>query len=408
MNQNQTQVRKHFYILKRSIKGYPLAYLDNASTTQKPECVLNALLDFYRNSNSNISRGVYTLAEEATGLYEQAREDVAEFIHAPTVEGLLFTSGTTESINLAAQAWGLQQLKPGHKILVTEMEHHSNLVPWQQVCKATGAELHYLSINQEGRLNLDELESLLDQRVRLLALTAISNVLGSVNPLRKIIARAHLSGTRVLVDAAQAAARMPLDVQELGCDFLTFSGHKVYGPTGIGVLWVHKDRLSEMEPWQSGGGMISRVERFHSSWSEAPARFEAGTPPVAEAIGLRAALGFLQTLSFDWIREHEQRLTGLALERLKGEADVTLYGPLTTEMRAGVVAFNLDGVHPHDVAQVLDESGIAVRAGHHCTQVLHSRLGVQASVRLSIGVYNTEEEIERLVSALQHVRDLLQ
>ena len=407
MSPDLSRIRSGFPILTRSINGYPLAFLDNASTTQKPDPVLQTMMDFYRHSNSNVSRGVYTLADESTGLYEVAREETARFLNAPGPEGVIFTRGTTESINLAAWAWAARQLKPGDRVLLSEMEHHSNQVPWQQVCRSTGAELLYWPFDSEGRLDPDELGRLLDSRVRLLAVTAISNVLGTVNPIGEITSRARKNGTLVLVDAAQAAARMPMDVQEWGCDFVAFSAHKVYGPTGIGVLWVDEERLGEMEPWQTGGGMISRVEADHSSWTDPPARFEAGTPPVAEAVGLKSAMDFVRSLGFDWIREHEQGLTRLALELLMDQPDVSLYGPSSMEMRAGVVSFNLNGVHPHDTAQVLDESGIAVRAGHHCTQLLHSRLGIQASVRLSIGVYNSEEEITRLVTALQSVRDLL-
>ena len=402
------QVRNCFPILNRRIQGHPLAYLDNASTTQKPDSVVQAMVDFYHQSNSNVSRGVYTLAEEATECYEDARISTAKLLNAESPDEVIFTSGTTAAVNLAAQSWALHQLNPGDRILVTEMEHHSNLVPWQQLCKMNGLELDYWSIDSEGRLDLKALDQHLSRKVKLLSLTAISNVLGTINPIPEIVERAHSQGAAVFVDAAQAIARMPIDVQEWDCDFLAFSGHKLYGPTGIGVLWVKKKCLQEMEPWQTGGGMIAKVDRFDSSWAHGSSKFEAGTPPVAQSAGLKAAIDFIVDLGFDSIRNHEAELTRIALDRLDKETDVEIYGPLNGESRAGVIAFNLHGVHPHDVAQVLNESGIAVRAGHHCTQVLHSRLGQQSTVRMSVGVYNTEEEILRLVSSLQHVRDLLQ
>ena len=403
-----SQVRQSFPILKRKIHDHPMAFLDNASTTQKPESVIQAMADFYQYSNSNVNRGVYSLAEEATECYEGARVSVGKLLNATSPEEVIFTSGTTEAVNLAAQSWALNQLKPGDRILVTEMEHHANLVPWQQLCKKNGILLDYWSIDSEGRLDLESLDQLLQNQVKLLAITAISNVLGTINPIHEIVEKAHSNGTAVFVDAAQAVARMPIDVQSWDCDFLAFSGHKIYGPMGIGALWVKKERLQEMEPWQTGGGMISKVERFDSSWAHGPAKFEAGTPPVAQAAGLNAALDFVFHLGFDSICHHEAELTEMALYHFGKEPDVKVYGPLNKEMRAGVIAFNLDGVHPHDVAQIINESGIAVRAGHHCTQVLHTRLGQQATVRMSVGVYNNKEEIQRLIDSLQDVRNLLQ
>jgi cysteine desulfurase/selenocysteine lyase len=287
------------------------------------------------------------------------------------------------------------------------MEHHSNLVPWQQLCKQLGIELDYWTIDREGRLDLEDLNQLLSENTKLVAMTAISNVLGSINPIGEVVKRAHSMGAAVFVDAAQAVARIPIDVQKWDCDFLAFSGHKLYGPTGIGVLWVKQKQMQKMSPWQTGGGMISKVDRHESHWASGPAKFEAGTPPVAQAAGLTAAIDFILETGFDSITRHEMGLTQICLDKLQSKTDVEIYGPTNMESRAGVVAFNLRGVHPHDVAQVLNESGIAVRAGHHCTQVLHSKLGLQASVRISVGVYNTEEEILRLVTSLQHVRDLL-
>ncbi len=402
-----SQIRNRFPILSREIHGHPLAFLDNASTTQKPDSVIQAMVDFFQQSNSNVSRGVYTLAEEATENYEEARKTVAKLLNAVSEDEVIFTSGTTAAVNLVAQSWAFQQLKVGDRILVTEMEHHSNLVPWQQLCKQFGIELDYWTIDREGRLDLEDLNQLLNENTKLVAMTAISNVLGSINSVGEVVKRAHSVGAAVFVDAAQAVARMPIDVQKWDCDFLAFSGHKLYGPTGIGVLWVKQEQMQKMSPWQTGGGMISKVDRQESHWASGPSKFEAGTPPVAQAAGLTAAIDFILETGFDSITRHETGLTQICLDKLQSETDVEIYGPRTMESRAGVVAFNLRGVHPHDVAQVLNESGIAVRAGHHCTQVLHSKLGLQASVRLSVGVYNTEEEIQRLANSLQHVRDLL-
>lgn len=399
-------VRAEFPILQRAIHGHPLAYLDNASTTQKPKAVIEAFTEFWSRSNANIHRGVYQLSEEASDAYEQARSRVACFLNAPEASQVIFTRGTTESINLAAYAWARPRLQPDDRILLTEMEHHSNQVPWQVVAQERGAQLDYVPILDSGVLDLEFLQTLLCRRPKLLAVTAISNVLGTINPLPEIIALAHKHEVPVLVDAAQAVGRFPLDVRALDCDFLAFSGHKVYGPTGIGALYVQADRLAEMQPWQGGGGMISRVSRERSTWAEAPAKFEAGTPPVAEAVGLNAALDFVERWGIAEIQQHERDLTDLALGLLVEEPGVTLFGPSSTDQRSGLISFALEGVHPHDVAQILDESGIAVRAGHHCAQVLHERLQVPATVRMSFGIYNTDEEVRRTQQALAQVREV--
>ena len=399
-------LRQDFPILARTSNGYPLAYLDNAATTQKPRTVLDTLTRFYETSNTNIHRGVYALSEQASELYEQARVRVTQFLNAPDPRQIIFTRGTTEAINLVAQSWARPRLQSGDRLLLTEMEHHSNLVPWQLAAQATGAKLDYVAVTPAGHLDLDQLASQLAQSPKLLAITLVSNVLGTINPLREIIATAHDHGVPVLVDAAQAAGRIPVDVQELDCDFLAFSGHKIYGPTGIGVLYAKSKHLDAMEPWQGGGGMIAKVEREYSTWGEVPAKFEAGTPPIAEAVGLHAALDYVERWGVAEIREHERTLTDLALRRLLEEPEVTVFGPHHPTERTGLVSFALAGVHPHDVAQVLDESGIAVRAGHHCAQVLHERLGVGATVRMSFGVYNTVSEIHRAVDALAEVRRL--
>jgi cysteine desulfurase/selenocysteine lyase len=386
------------------IHGHPLVFLDNAATTQKPQPVLNALLEFLTHSNANIHRGVYQLSEDASDAYEKARQAVAGFIGVKDSRRVVFTRGTTESINLVAQSWLRPRLQAGDRIVLTEMEHHSNQIPWQLVAQERQAELDYVSITDSGELELNHLEQLLAQRPRLLAVTAVSNVLGTINPLETILDLAQRYEVPVMVDAAQAVGRIPLEDWAERCDFLAFSGHKLYGPTGIGVLCGRFDRLDEMSPWQGGGGMIAKVGRQSSSWAAIPARLEAGTPPIAEAVALQAAIEYVQQWGVSQIRQHEQELVAHALNRLAEEPDVTVYGPSQASKRTGVVSFDLEGVHPHDVAQILDETGIAVRAGHHCTQVLHERLGVRATVRLSMALYNTLEEIDRAISALANVR----
>lgn len=398
------EARSDFPILKRVIHGHPLVFLDNAATTQKPQPVLNALLEFLTHSNANIHRGVYQLSEDASDAYEKARQAVAGFIGMKDSRRVVFTRGTTESINLVAQSWLRPRLQAGDQIVLTEMEHHSNQIPWQLVAQERQAELDYVSITDSGELELNHLEQLLAQRPRLLAVTAVSNVLGTINPLETILDLAQRYEVPVMVDAAQAVGRIPLEDWAERCDFLAFSGHKLYGPTGIGVLCGRFDRLDEMSPWQGGGGMIAKVGRQSSSWAAIPARLEAGTPPIAEAVALQAAIEYVQQWGVPKIRQHEQELVAHALNRLAEEPDVTVYGPSQASKRTGVVSFDLEGVHPHDVAQILDETGIAVRAGHHCTQVLHERLGVRATVRLSMALYNTLEEIDSAVSALANVR----
>ena len=398
------EARSDFPILKRVIHGHPLVFLDNAATTQKPQPVLNALLEFLTHSNANIHRGVYQLSEDASDAYEKARQAVAGFVGLKDSRRVVFTRGTTESINLVAQSWLRPRLQAGDRIVLTEMEHHSNQIPWQLVAQERQAELDYVSITDSGELELNHLEQLLAQRPRLLAVTAVSNVLGTINPLETILDLAQRYEVPVMVDAAQAVGRIPLEDWAERCDFLAFSGHKLYGPTGIGVLCGRFDRLDEMSPWQGGGGMIAKVGRHSSSWAAIPARLEAGTPPIAEAVALQAAIEYVQEWGVPKIREHEQELVAHALNRLAEESDVTVYGPSQASKRTGVVSFDLEGVHPHDVAQILDETGIAVRAGHHCTQVLHERLGVRATVRLSMALYNTLEEIDSAVSALANVR----
>jgi len=396
-----------FPLLAREAGGLPLAYLDNAATTQKPQAVLDALTDFYTRHNANVHRGVHRLAEEASGLYEGARATLARMIGAASPRSIVFTSGTTAAINLVAQAWARPRLRPGDEVLVTEMEHHSNLVPWQIAARHTGAKLKYLRVTDGGTLDVEGLDALLTERTRLLAVAHTSNVLGTVNPLPWLIERAHRAGALVLVDAAQAVARWPIDVAALDCDFLAFSGHKMLGPTGIGVLYAKAELLEAMEPAQGGGGTIRTVGEDGVEWAEPPWRFEAGTPPIAQAAGLAAAADYLMAAGIGRIAEHEAALTGLALERLACLPGLTLYGPPAGPERAGVVSFNVGGLHPHDVAQVLDECGVAVRGGHHCCQVLMRRLGVPATVRASFSLYNDAADVERLIAGLRRVRETL-
>ena len=397
-----SRLRKDFPILGRTVHGKPLVYLDNAATTQKPQQVIDALVAYYSRSNANIHRGIHTLAEEATALYEAVRERTARFIHAPSERSIVFTRNATEAINLFASAWGRKHLRPGDQILLSEMEHHSNLVPWQFLARATGAALAFLKITDDGRLRLEELEALLTPRTKLVAITHMSNVLGTINPIERMVERAHARGALVLVDAAQSAPHLPLDVQRLGCDALAFSAHKMLGPTGVGVLCAREELLQEMDPFLGGGEMISDVQLTSATWNDIPWKFEAGTPNIAGVIAFGEALAYLERIGMDAVRAHEQELTAYALKRL-GELDgITLYGPRAEAAdRGGVVSFNLEGLHPHDVGTVLDAEGVAIRAGHHCAKPLMRRLGVVATARASFSLYNTREEVDRLVDAIR-------
>jgi cysteine desulfurase/selenocysteine lyase len=396
-----TVLRADFPILAREVHGKPLAYLDNAASTQKSRAVIEALSEFYSAHYSNIHRGVHTLSEEATAAYEEARGKVAAFIHAPKRRGVIFVRNTTEAINLVAYAWGRTYVKPGDRILVTEMEHHSNLVPWQLLAQETGAELSYVSVTDEGRLDLASLDRLLQgPSVKLVAFTHISNVLGTVNPAREIVARAHAAGARVLLDAAQSVPHLPVDVEALDCDFVAFSAHKMCGPTGIGVLYGRPELLEAMPPLFSGGGMIQRVGRAEASWDDLPQKFEAGTPAIAEAVGFGAAIDYLSQVGMEAIWAHEQELAAYALERLEEAPGVRVSGP-PAEERSGVVAFAVASIHPHDLAQMLDWEGIAIRAGFHCAQPLHERFGLGPTARASFYLYNTRKEVDRLVEGIQ-------
>jgi cysteine desulfurase/selenocysteine lyase len=398
--------RGDFPILQRQINGHALAYLDNAATTQKPRAVIQALVDYYEQHNANVHRGVHTLAEEASALYEQARAKVARFLGARDAASIVFTRGATEALNLVALGWARGQLRPGDEIVATQLEHHSNLVPWQQVARERGAVLRLAHLNDEGELDLAHLTSLIGSRTRLVALAHTSNVLGTVAPLGEIIARAHDLGARVVVDAAQAVARSTLNVAALDCDFLAFSAHKMYGPTGIGVLYGKPECLEAIEPVQTGGGMIEWVEEQEAAWAPLPGRLEAGTPNVADAHGLAAAVDYLMPRREE-AQRHESQVAAYALERLLAVPGLTLYGPRDPSRRAGVFAFNLPGLHPHDVAEVLDGAGVAVRAGHHCCQVLMRRLGVVGTVRASLALYSEAEEVERLIEGLSIARKAL-
>jgi cysteine desulfurase/selenocysteine lyase len=395
-------LRAQFPILARSVHGKPLVYLDNAATTQKPAAVLAALDDYYRAHNANVHRGVHTLSAEATTLMEAARETVRRFLNAPAAREIVFVRGTTEAVNLMAQAWARPRLRPGDEVLVTAMEHHSNLVPWQMVCAQTGATLRAVPITDDGRLDLEAFDLLLSRQTRVLALGHVSNALGTVHPVAELARRAKEVGALVFVDGAQGAPHLLADVAALGCDAYAFSGHKTYGPTGIGALWAKADVLESMEPWQGGGEMIRTVTLAGSTWNEIPYKFEAGTPDIAGAVGLGAALAWLLALDARAVRAHEDDLVRRAAARLADTPGVRLIG--RAPERAGVVSFVVEGVHPHDVGTILDQEGVAVRTGHHCAQPVMERFGVPATTRASFALYNTEADVEALAQGLERVR----
>ncbi len=400
-------LRQDFPALRRLVHGRPLVYLDNAATSQKPEAVLRALDEYYREHNANVHRGIHTLAEEATALYEGAREKVARFINAPGPAEVVFTKSSTEALNLVAYGWAYHNLREGDEVVVTVMEHHSNLVPWQLACRRTGARLRHLDIDDEGYLRLDQLDEVLSPRTRLVAVTHVSNVLGTINPVAEITRRARAAGALVVVDGSQAAPQMPVDVQALGCDFYALTGHKMLGPTGVGALWGRRALLEAMEPFLGGGEMIKNVRLEDAEWNEVPHKFEAGTPNIAQAIGLGAAVDYLQAVGMDNVRVHERELTAHALEALATVPGVTVYGPREVEHRGGAVTFSVEGIHPHDLATVLDqEFGVAIRAGHHCAQPLMNRLGVLATARASFYLYNLPEEADRLVEGIRQAQRL--
>lgn len=397
-------LRRDFPILTREVHGKPLVYLDSAATSQKPMAVLQAVDDYYRRHNANVHRGVHRLAEEATDLYERARVELARFIGAGDAREVVFTRGTTEAINLVAGSWGAANLGAGDTVVLTEMEHHANIVPWQLLAARTGATVRFIPITDEGTLDLDTLDGILDTSVKLLAFTHTSNVLGTVNPADRLIAAARSVGALVLVDAAQAVPHQAVDVRALGADFVAFSGHKMCGPTGIGCLWARYELLAEMPPWQGGGEMIRRVAVEGSTFADPPTRFEAGTPPIAGAVGLAEAARYLSGIGLDRVHAHTRILVDRAMGALAEIPGVTVYGPRADH--AAAVAFTLDGVHPHDLATVLDRQGIAVRAGHHCAMPLHTRLGLAATARASFYLYNTADEVDALVAGLGVAREM--
>jgi cysteine desulfurase/selenocysteine lyase len=399
-------VRADFPILQRSFDGRPLIYLDSASTSQKPEVVIEALAEHLRNHNANVHRGVYRLAQEADAAFDRARQKIAAFTGAER-HGTIFTKNVTEAINLVAYAWGRANVGPGDAVLITEMEHHANLVPWQVLCRERGASLRYLSIDERGELSLEELDSELARGdVRLVAFTHVSNVLGTINPVAEMTARVRAAGAVSLVDGAQAAPHMPVDMEALGADFYGWTGHKALGPTGIGVLHARPEILDGMEPFLTGGDMISSVDLQSATWNELPAKFEAGTPMIAEAVGLAAAIDYLSGLGMPRVRAHEQALTAYMLERLQEVPGLRIVGPPEAESRGGLASFTIEGMHPHDVAELADRAGVCIRAGHHCAQPLMRCLGVGATARASVGVYNEAADIDELVSALQAGREV--
>ena len=398
-------LRKDFPILKRTVRDNKrLVYLDNASTTQKPNQVIDSITNYYRNYNSNIHRAVYSIAEEATEAYEATRDKIANFINVKDRQEIIFVRGTTEAINLVAYAWGRPHIKEGDIIVTTEYEHHSNIVPWQLLTQEKSAKLEYIGMDDNGELILDDLDKYLATgKVKLVTFSLMSNVLGTITDVKKIIEKCKAAGVLTLVDAAQAVPHMKVDVEKLGCDFFAFSGHKMLGPTGIGVLWARKSVLETMVPFQGGGDMIREVHKYESTWNDLPYKFEAGTPNIADVVGFGAAIDYLTKIGMDNVREHEVELTKYAMKKLSEVKGIHIYGTKDISKRGGVISFNFADVHPHDVAQIIDGEGIAVRSGHHCAQVLMERLNVAATSRVSFYIYNTKEDVDALINSLNKV-----
>ena len=398
---NSYELRNDFPILRKKINGKELVYLDNASTTQKPNSVIDAITDFYTNYNSNIHRAVYQLAEEATALYEKSREKIANFIDV-SPEEIIFTRNTTESINLIAHSWARTNLKKDDGVAITELEHHSNIVPWQILSQEIGTRLEYVGIDENGFLDLEYLIDLISsKKVKLVSLSHMSNVLGTIVPIERIIKIAHENDIPVLVDGAQSVPHMPVSVKNLDCDFLVFSAHKMLGPTGVGVLYAKKEFLEKMRPFMGGGDMIKEVFKFHTNYNEVPYKFEAGTPNIADVVGFGAAIDYLEKIGMENVRKHEIDLTEYALESILSMKYVTVYGPRDPNYRGGVISFNIADIHPHDLATIMNDHGIAIRSGHHCAQVLMQRLDVPATSRASFYIYNTKEEIDKFVNAIK-------
>lgn len=403
---NPAEIRKEFPILDQEVNGKPLVYLDSAASSQKPRAVIDAVARYYERDNANVHRGVHTLGSRATDAYEGAREKVARFLNAASPQQIIFTRGTTTALNLVASGYARPRCKEGDEIVITPMEHHSNLIPWQQVAKATGATLKYIPLQPDGTISLEDVERTITPNTKVVSVVHVSNVLGVKNPVKEIAAIAHRNGAVMVVDGAQSVPHMQTDVQDLDCDFYAFSGHKMCAPTGIGVLYGKKALLEAMEPIEFGGEMIDHVDLYDSTWKELPWKFEGGTPIIAGAIGLGAAIDFLQAIGLEAISQHERHLAALAYERLQAIDGIQLYGP--SEGRVGLVTFNLSDVHPHDVATVLDTEGIAIRAGHHCCQPLMRWLEASATARASFYLYNTEADIDRLASALLKTKEFFQ
>jgi len=401
-------IRKDFPILQRKVRENKLlVYLDNASTSQKPIQVIDAISDYYKNQNANIHRAVYALAEEATEAYENTRTKIAKFLNVQKREEIIFVRGTTEAINLVAYSWGRQNVNKGDIIVTTEYEHHSNIVPWQLLTKEKGAKLEYIGVDDNGELILDQLDSYLETgKVKLVTFSQMSNVLGTITNTDEIIKRCKKAGVKTLIDGAQSVPHMKVDLSKLGCDFFAFSAHKMLGPTGVGVLWVRKEILETMQPFHGGGDMIREVHKYETTWNDLAYKFEAGTPNIADVIGFSAAIDYLNKIGMDNIRNHEIELTKYALDKMSKVKGITIYGPKDIAKRGGVISFNFHDVHPHDVATIIDKDGVAVRSGHHCAQVLMERLDVAATNRASFYVYNTKQEIDALIGSLNKVAEL--
>jgi cysteine desulfurase/selenocysteine lyase len=405
---NIETIRRDFPILQRKVhNNKPLVYFDNAATTQKPIQVIDSIHNYYLNYNSNIHRAVHQLAEEATAAYELTRDKVAKFINAKNREELIFVRGTTEAINLIAYSWGRQNVQKDDIVVTTEYEHHSNIVPWQLLTKEKEAKLEYIGVDDNGELILDQLDDYLNTgRVKLVTFSHVSNVLGTITNAEEIIRQCHKKGVKVLVDAAQSVPHMKVDVQKLDCDFFAFSAHKMLGPTGVGVLWARKEILENMQPFNGGGDMIREVHKYETTWNDLPYKFEAGTPNIADVIGFSAALDYLENIGMDKVREHEIELTEYALEKMSAIKGIKLYGTSDMKKRGGVISFNLGDIHPHDLATIIDEDGVAIRSGHHCAQVLMERLDVSATSRASFYIYNTKEEVDVFIRSLNRAREL--
>lgn len=400
------RIRREFPTLDQSVNGHPLVYLDNAATSQKPRAVLDALGAYYENDNSNVHRGIHELSRRATVAYEESRAKVASWVGATEPAEIVWTRGTTEAINLVSTAWGLNNVREGDEILISVLEHHSNIIPWQLLAQRTGAVIKYIEIDDQGRWVLEDLPDLLTDRTKVVAISHVSNALGTVNPVKEVAAAAHEVGALVLVDGAQGAVHIKVNVQDLGVDCYAFSGHKMCGPTGIGALWARRDLLDSMEPYQGGGEMIHIVEREMSTWAKVPHKFEAGTPNIAGAIGMGAAIDFLSEVGMDAIARHERDLLAYALERVSAVGGVRIYGPESLEEHSALISFTLGDAHPHDIATILDSEGIAVRAGHHCAQLAMKHFGISATARASIYLYNTEDDIDRLAEGLEQVQSI--